>query len=119
MGDQVLESWSEGGQTLTMPRKAGGEAQVEELDMLITRHQDSGMYAISIINKNPAESRAVTLPFADKDYRILTVNGDSTESYNDVDITGVTLTEGPWQSAKGSISIEVAPHSVNVVQIKP
>jgi len=119
MGDQVLESWTEGSETLTMPRKAGGEAQVEALDMLITRHQDSGMYAVSIINKHPGECRTVQLPFADKEYRILTVNGDSTESYNDVDVIGVTLTEGPWLTAKGSISIEVAPHSVNVIQIKP
>lgn len=118
MGDEVLETWTEHGDQLQVRGKIGRMEQVDTLDILCTRRREDGVYAISVINKHASESRNVTLPFVGKAYRMLTVNGESTEAYNDVDATQVTLTESPWKPMADGAAIEIAPHSVNVIQIE-
>ena len=52
-----------------------------------------------------------------KDYRISTVNGESTEAYNDIAHTGVALNAGEWKPIqKNEYCFE--PHSVNVIQFR-
>lgn len=97
MGDEVLETWTENGDQWEVRSKAGHLEQVDTLDILCTKRREDGLYAISVINKHDSESRTITLPFAGKAYRMLTVNGESTEAYNDIDATQVTLTESPWK----------------------
>ena len=54
-----------------------------------------------------------------REFRILTVNGDSTESFNDIGHEGVALSEGEWRPlADGMAEAVLAPHSVNVIQIR-
>lgn len=52
-------------------------------------------------------------------YRVLTVNGASTESYNDIGGTQVTLSESPWQQlSTPALTITLSPHSVNVIEVE-
>lgn len=51
-------------------------------------------------------------------YRIHTLNGDSTESYNDIGVNGITCTVGEWIPCTDEFSVSFAPHSVNVIEIE-
>lgn len=84
---------------------------------------DSGMLAIAAVNKHASESRTIALaieslsPWAS--YRVITVNGETTESYNDIDTEQVTLSRGEWLPvAQGTLEVTLAPHSANVVQLR-
>ena len=52
-----------------------------------------------------------------KKFRIHTLNGASAESYNDIDVNGITCTVGEWIRCTDEFSIALMPHSVNVIEI--
>ena len=123
LGDEILDGWSEDASTMHMVGKAGNAEDVSELDVLATRRSVDGLLAIAAINKHPTEARQLTLHpeggFGRKEYRVLTVNGESTEAYNDVGVNGITRTDGPWQLMTGdTLTVSLAPHSVNVLQLR-
>ena len=130
LGDEILESRisvSSGNIRMQVKSKDGADTEVDALDLLATRHGENGMLAIAAVNKHPEESILLELAMASlteqkmsfREYRIITVNGDSTESYNDIGHTGITLKEGEWQKLAGSTAGAVLqPHSVNVIQIR-
>ena len=119
MGDSVFDSRTEGIGTLDVTGKSGNRERVTELDILPTRMTDGSM-AIAVVNKNPSEARELAVEPGEpmREYRIITVNGDGTDAYNDVDTTGVTLTEGQWRPWQPGAPIRLEPHSVNVVQLR-
>jgi len=54
-----------------------------------------------------------------KEYRLITVNGESTESYNDIGVEQVRLTRGEWKPVTGNVlNVTLQPHSANVIQLK-
>lgn len=118
MGDEVLETWLDESTKLSVTAKDGRQQEVEELDVLCTRRSADQTLAISVINKNASKTRSIILPAEGKEYRVMTVNGDSTEAYNDVNIEKVTLREGEWRPIQDDLSVLIEPHSVNVIQIR-
>ena len=46
-----------------------------------------------------------------------TLNGESCDSYNDIDVNGITLRTGEWTGCTEEISVTLEPHSVNVIEI--
>ena len=102
--------------------KDGQEEHVSVVDTLPTRITENGMLAIPAVNKHACEPRMLMMnanlcPTC-KEYRVITVNGESTDSFNDVDAEQVTLTEGEWLPLTEEMSVELQAHSVNVIQIR-
>lgn len=122
MGDEVLDGWMDDEETMDVMGKNGQMQIVPVLDVLPTRISESGILAIAAVNKHPSQVRALSLSvegsFTAKEYRVITVNGDSVDSYNDIGINGVTLTEGDWRPITDEKQVTLAPHSVNVIQVR-
>ena len=103
--------------------KDGHAEDVSVLDVLPTRRSADGALAIAAVNKHASEQRDLRLVLEDVQhvtrYRVLTVNGASTESYNDIGGTQVTRSEGPWQQlSTPALTITLSPHSVNVIEVE-
>ena len=123
LGDEILDGWMDAAETMHTVGKAGNEEDVSVLDVLATRRSEDGMLAIAAVNKHAAASRELTLQaeqMPDKrEYRVLTVNGESTESYNDIGVDGITRAESAWQPLTGpALTVTLQPHSVNVIQLR-
>ena len=122
LGEEVLDGWLENMPAITAIGKDGRIVQVDGLDMVCTRRASDGKLAVAIVNKHPDMAWRVELKLEDcprnQRWRQITVNGDSTESYNDVGMDGVCLREGEWKpTVDGKLNAELDPHSVNVIQI--
>ena len=120
LGDEILDLWTpDACEMMKVRAKNGRYTEVPVLDVLATKRSWDGVTAVSAVNKHASETRSITLDVENAaEYRIVTVNGDSTESYNDVDVNGVALTEGEWIPVSGSVTAELAPHSVNIIEIR-
>lgn len=122
LGEEILDLWAQDEETMRVTGKAGNEEKVSVLDVLCTRREADGLLAVAAVNKHASEVRTLSLaaegPFAGKEYRIITVNGESADSYNDIGVEQVTLQEGEWQPLNGLLEVEIQAHSVNVIQIR-
>ena len=110
--DTVLDSWTE-----DVPQIAGEGKTVDAVDVVITC--DDGEYAIAAVNKDAKNPQTVALNMLEgsvSEMRIHTVNGSSENSYNDIGRTEVGITVSEWMPFDGSITL--APHSVNVIELK-
>jgi len=80
-----------------------------------------GMLAVAAVNKHPSQPQKLTLRIPEGgygEYRVVTVNGESTEAYNDVGVNGVTLKAGEWKKQEQPAEIDLPAHSVNVIQMR-
>ncbi len=114
--DTVLNIWSEEVPVIK-GRDGRTEKTVDTVDVVVTF--GDGQYAIAAINKDPENEQSFDVSVIEdevNEYRIHTVNGPSTDSYNDVDKTEVGVTVSEWMPFTGKITL--APHSVNVVELK-
>ena len=120
LGDEILDLWNpDACEMMKVRAKNGRYTEVPVLDVLATKRSWDDVTAVSVVNKHASEARSITLDVENAaEYRIVTVNGDSTESYNDVNVNGVALTEGEWMPVSGSVTAELAPHSVNIIEIR-
>ena len=68
----------------------------------------------------PSEVRRleVNLEGIPLEYRVINVNGESIDAFNDIDHTGIILTEGKWTPCEAQFSISLSPHSINVLQVR-
>ena len=114
--DTVLKTWSEN--VPTMNGKINNkERTVDTVDIAIT--YGDGEYAVAATNKDPENEQTVEFDTLDGNVsmmRIHTLNGPSTESYNDIDRTEVGITVSEWVPFDGKATL--APHSVNVIKLK-
>ncbi|MFV0362610.1 MAG: alpha-L-arabinofuranosidase C-terminal domain-containing protein [Suipraeoptans sp.] len=120
LGNEMIDSFSSENVHSKFANKEGRKVEVDTLDIIATYKADENLTALAIVNKAIEESITLEVNitgFDAKEFRVITVNGDSTESYNDVDHTEVYLREGAW-SKLGKASFEIAAHSVNVIQFK-
>jgi len=124
LGEEILDMWNpESPKQMAVKHKAGHMETVDVLDVLATRKRDENIIAVAAINKSAMEEVSLEMSFTNDDrigeYRICTVNGPDVNSYNDVNLNQVQLTEGTWQRMdEKDISIPLQPHSVNVIQFK-
>ena len=123
MGDTVLDSWSEGNDTLRVTDKCGQTALVDCVDAVATLDSATGAYAVSAVNKHPTEARTLRikadgLPSGASAAALWTLNGPSADAYNDVDRSEVALCSGAppvWRD--GALEATLPPHSVNVLRV--
>ncbi len=114
--DNVLNIWK-----YDVPTISGldGNTQktVDTVDIVVT--YGNGEYAIGAVNKDPENSQTVDISFLDdavKTMRIHTVNGNDVDSYNDIGKTDVKIEISESLPFPGKITL--APHSVNVIELK-
>lgn len=121
LGDLALDGWLEGNyQTMEVISKEGEVYNINVLDILPTYDTKKDVYSLAVVNKSANEKQQLMIDGMDTkltEYRIITVNGNSTESYNDVNHTGVSLKKGEWTAIQDNKYV-FEPHSVNVVQFK-
>ncbi len=121
LGSGITDGWMENSETMTMKDKGGREHAVPVLDVISTRCGD-GTVAVAAVNKHPCEERTLTLctegRFAPREIRILRVNGDSTESFNDIGTEQVKTEQGEWLPASPPLTFTLPPHSVQVIEIR-
>ncbi|MBQ8836680.1 MAG: alpha-N-arabinofuranosidase [Clostridia bacterium] len=114
--DTVLDIWRENVPTMSGVFR-NVKKVVDTVDVVVT--YGDGEYAIAAVNKDPENEQNIELSIIEdavSEYRIHTVNGSSTDSYNDVGRTEVGITVTPWIPYNGIITL--SPHSVNVIELK-
>ena len=119
LGAAVLDCAGDRTKVLSVTDRDGRHAEVPALDILPTRTAD-GMLAVAAVNKHPAETAEFHLNpgMAVRDFRVITVNGETADAYNDIGVNGVCMTEGKWRTWDPAGQIRLAPHSVSVVQLR-
>lgn len=95
LGDLALDGWLYGEeQTMVVKSKEGEVYTINTLDILPTYDSKNDMYSLAIVNKSADKNQQLMIEAMDtslSEYRIVTVNGNSTEAYNDINHTGVSL----------------------------
>ena len=122
LGDEVLDIWPRQQETMSVRGRDGHMEEVRVLDVIASRSCRDGVIAVAAVNKHPEEKRTLSISLeggcAGGVYRVMSVRGDSKDSYNDVGSEQVTLREGPWLPVRNSLEVVLPPHSVQVIQIK-
>lgn len=118
LGDVVLDSFSPDSPLMTVKNKAGEEVTVEQLDIVATSFSDKEGYAVAVVNKSGSEEARFSLDLCGEGEVIrYYISGNSTESYNDVDHTEVTIRTEKLGIFKRGMEITAGPHSVNIIRI--
>lgn len=118
LGDTILDSWSQDSMPMAVKSKAGEEITVEQLDIVATSFSDKSGYAIAVVNKSDSEEAEIALDMCGSGKAVLYyISGDSTESYNDVGHTEVSVLSEELGMFERGMEVTVKPHSVNIIQI--
>ncbi len=120
LGDTALTGWADNEAFMPVTALDGLERVTPMLDILPTYDSRTGGYAVAVVNKSADENASLVVSQLDAqaaEYRIVTVNGGSTEAYNDIDREEVSLTEGVWQPVT-THTYTFAPHSINILQLR-
>jgi alpha-N-arabinofuranosidase len=118
MGDVIINDWQEDVPVKEIKNKDGRMEAVHMLDVLVSKFSDKDGWAIAVVNKEPEESRKVSLDLdAEGSVTCYYLAADSTESYNDFGHQGVVIASEDLGTFKGGMEIEVRPHTVSVIHI--
>lgn len=118
LGDTVLDCWNQGSESMTVKNKAGREVTVEQLDVVATSFAEQEGYAIAVVNKSGSKEARFLLDLCGEGKVIrYYITGSSTESYNDVDHTEVSIQTEELGIFRRGMEVTVEPHSVNIIQI--
>jgi len=116
MKNTVLKAWESENEEISGVRN-GKETHVNAVDAVVT--YENGEYAVSAVNKHAEKSCALSLSMigeAKTEMRVHTVNGPRPDSYNDIGKTEVGIVSTEWMPVSSEIML--APHSVNVIEIR-
>lgn len=117
MGNTVIDLFGEQTECFSPVNKTGEKCNVDIIDTVATL-RDDGAVSVSVINKHPHSSKKVSFKIDSAfQYCIHTLNGDSTESYNDIDLQGIILKSSEMINCNDIIDLEIEPHSVNIIEI--
>ncbi len=118
MGDRILDQWCPETEKMTVRSKDGKLCSVDAVDTVAALRQD-GMITVAAVNKDGTSERKISLEIPDAArYRVHTLNGESTDSYNDVGVDGIIRKTGAWIGSGDMAEIALEPHSVNVIEIE-
>ncbi len=118
LGDQVLETWSEEQPARELRSVSGALEKVEMLDVAATSFSGRGGYALAAVNKDPERTQTLTLCMeASGEVCVRYICGESTESYNDIDCSGVEIQYETLGAYHPGMQIALRPHSVNIIWI--
>lgn len=120
LGNIALDGWQDEVEQMQVRTSDHNTCWTSVLDILPTYDTENHQYAVAVVNKDPKEEKELEIAALDqnvREYRILTVNGTSTESYNDIGHTEVTLKKGLWKKNVDN-KYRFEPHSVNILQLR-
>lgn len=120
LGDTVVDLWTEDDiPLLKVKSKQGEEVSVEALDLLAAKWSDKEGMSLAAVNKDAHTGHSITLSYgaAGAEVTMYSIAGQSTDSYNDRDRNEVVIEEKKLGKFHNGMQIELAPHSVNVIQI--
>lgn len=120
LGNVLLDGWMQEEEKMQVKTKNREICETSVLDVVFTYDTDKKIYAAAVVNKSADRKQKLTVDIPDAsltEYRIITVYGESTEAYNDIGRTEVTLTEGQWTGIQTTEYI-FEPHSVNIIQFR-
>lgn len=119
LGDMVLDSWEEENPVAQMKAKDGEPRQIEMLDTVVTAFRDKPGYAVAAVNKDAAHTQDIRLDLeAEGSVSLHYICGESTESYNDVGHTEVTVLHKELGAYTPGMTITLEPHSVTIICIE-
>ena len=120
LGEEILDARVRDAETMSVVGKDGAKAEVPVLDVLCTRRRQDNLLAVAAVNKHPAEARQLEIALAGVplEYRMISVDGEGVDAFNDIDHTGITLVKGEWMPCEGMVSVSLRPHSINVIQVR-
>lgn len=120
MGDTAVDLWCEEPlPEMTVRDKAGRTVTVPVLDLVATRSSDGKRTAIAAVNKHISDTRTICFdPGMTGDGTVYTVNGPGPNAYNDVGRDEVNVTKKRLGPVGQGFRIDLAPHSVNVIEIE-
>ncbi len=117
LGDIVLNTFCDSVQKYSVQNKQSETVEVDAVDIIVTRHSDTGVITAAAVNKHASEPQAITFSFDDKPmpkgYTIHTLTAPSPDSYNDINHTATTITTKTVNEPP--VNIEIPPHSVNII----
>ena len=118
LGDRILDSWSDSAPEKELRAKDGAPVPTELLDVLVTSFTDRLGLAVAAVNKDPSEIQPLMLDFdAAGEVTQYYISGDSTEAYNDIGHTAVSILRKEAGRFARGMEIQLPPHSVSVIQI--
>ena len=81
-------------------------------DPVCTRMRQDNLLAIAAVNKHPSEvwQLEITPTRTPMEYRVIRVNGETVDTFNDIDQTEI--------SCDAPLGVSLASHSINVIQIR-
>lgn len=119
LGDVVLDSWAEEVPSISIIDDKDSRQDIQALDVIVTCWSDREGTAIAAVNKSADDNQCITLSSDDASGKltVYSISGSSTGSYNDVDRTEVSIEKSDSIEYYPGITIELKPHSVNIIQI--
>lgn len=125
MGDTIIDLWQNDAEAISVTDKWEKTHSIDALDVVATRHSDTGAIAIAVVNRSADDTAnfTVSLDASVKEVTNRYISGDSTEAYNDIEnpdrvtIQTEDLT-GNWNATSGTLQCSVRPHSVNIITLK-
>ena len=118
LGDVVHDCWAEEVPVGSVTAKSGERVDVELIDATVTSFSDKAGCAVAAVNKDGEKNRSICLDVeAEGSVRIHTLNGDSTEAYNDIDHRGVSVVQTELGIFERGMEVVLPPHSVSVIEI--
>ncbi len=122
LGDTVIDLWAQDKiPSMDVRSKSGDEISVDVLDLLATKWSDREGMSLAAVNKHAFESQSIILDYEADDAEIImhSITGKSADSYNDIDRNEVGIEAKKPERYSRGMQVELAPHSVNVIQIIP
>ncbi|WP_372661162.1 alpha-L-arabinofuranosidase C-terminal domain-containing protein [Cohnella sp.] len=122
LGDIVVDSWLSENPAFDVER-AGKTTSVPYVDAIATKRTGSADLRIALVNRHPERAESVSLNLGSviqySNAVLHSVIGDSKDAYNDIGREQVRVVEQPlnW-NMKSDLTVELQPHSVNVLVIK-
>jgi alpha-N-arabinofuranosidase len=103
--------------------KNGRKVTVNTLDILATQHSETEKISIAVVNKEPDKEKKLEICLDENSYARYEVQeyrivGSSVDSYNDIDRTEVFIEQLPTKETSGVYQVNLAPHSINVIDFK-
>ena len=118
LGDVVHDCWAEEVPVGSVTAKSGERVDVELIDAIVTSFSDKAGCAVAAVNKDGEKNRSICLDVeAEGSVRIHTLNGDSTEAYNDIDHRGVSVVQTELGIFERGMEVVLPPQSVSVIEI--
>lgn len=97
------------------------EKEPLHIDYVATSDKNGKRYSIALVNRDSVQEQTVEIhtDLTCKEYQLITVNGPSKDSYNDIDHTEVKMkkTEVFSHIDGEGISVKLEPHSVNILKL--